>query len=761
MTEYAVLGKPVPRVDTIDKVTGSAKYTADLFMPGMLYGKALRSPYGHAKILSIDTSKAEKLPGVRAVVTGREIPPLKFGITREQADQYLLAIDKVRYLGEEVAAVAADDEDTAEEALSLIKVDYEPLPVVLDAFEAMKEGAPQLHDHVKGNISTQGIISSGDVEKALRESYRVYEDSMTTAKISHVQMEPYAVLASCDAQGRIDLWVPSAAPFQKRKALSNNLKIPVMKIRIHHVNVGGAFGGRSDTYPPEFIATLLTMKAKRPVKIVYSREETQFATRHKASVTMTYKVGLSQDGRILAKDAKIIVDGGAYTSSSGIATFQPYLGMESVHKCDNLRYEGIRVYTNKTPCSMHRLFGNQLVMLEEMVLERAAEDLGIDPVEMKLKNARETGDVLPSSLKLTSFALKDSIKVAMAASGWKEKKGKLPPGRGIGMAIGDCYTGFAMGFRLNASSTIKFNEDGSCSVFSGLIENGQGNETMAVQIASELLGIPMEDIELISADTGLCSQEPGSYSMTTTYCSGHAVRLAALDARQQMLALAADRMKVPASELDIRDRKVFVKNSPEKAMTVEDVVRQGFRIGKAVQGKGSYTPPSTSQYGWVELTSTAKGQRTINFTPGTTVAEVEVDKETGVVKVLNLVAAYDCGFAINPMNVEGQWQGGVVQAMGEALYEGHEWAKDGKLLTDSFLDYRIPTAVDVPLIKAIIVDSIDPDGPFGAKEGGINGTPGGTAAISNAIHDATGVWVKSIPITPDKVLKAIKEQQGK
>ncbi len=761
MKDYSVIGKRVVSIDKIKKVTGAAKFTADLFLPGMLHGKALRSPYAHARIVNIDTSQAERLPGVRAVITGQEIPRVKFGLTKDIRDQYLLAVDKVRYVGEEVAAVAAIDEDIAEEALRLIKVEYEELPAVFDTESAMKEGAPQLHEHVERNISPQGVIHFGDVDKAFAECDHIYEDRVADAKVSHGQMEPYAALATYDpTSGSLDMWAPNQSPFTRRRALSNVLQMPVVKIRYHNVQMGGAFGGLSDPFPAEFIAALLSIKSKRPVRVAYSREETLIAIRHWPSVVVEMKVGVKRDGTILAIDCKLTLDGGAYMSSSGLAAFQSYMHLEALYRLPNVRYEGIRAYTNKTPSSMHRLQAYQLAILEEMLLERIAEDLGLDSVELRKQHATQPGDILPSGTHITSFALPECIDKAVAVSGYREKKGKLPPGRGIGIACSGSYTGFAMGFRLNSSAQVKFNEDGSCSVFSGCMDNGQGNESMLIQIAAEVLGMPMENIELIAGDTALTPQDPGTYSMTAAFVSGNAVRLAAADAKQQILEIAMSMIGVPANDLEVKEGRVFAKSSPEKGIRIESVVREAWRRGTAVQGRGSYTPPAISEHGWADQTTAIRGQRGITYTDGTTVAEVEVDQETGVVKVLNVWQAYDCGFALNPMAVEGQWQGAAGQMLGRTLFEKHAWDEKGRLITDSFLDFRMPRSSDIPKVSTFIVESIDPRGPFGAKEVGINAGGGVGPAIVNAIHDAAGVWIKEFPITPEKVLAALEEKEG-
>jgi 4-hydroxybenzoyl-CoA reductase subunit alpha len=761
MKEHTIVGERVNRIDLLGKVTGLAKYTGDIALPGMLCGKILRSPYPHAKVLNINTSKAERLSGIKAIITGKDTLGVKFGVWPRTRDQCLLAIDKVRYVGEEVVAVAAIDEDVAEEALNLIEVEYEPLPAVFDAEEAMKEGAPQLHDGVERNIGMRAFYHFGDVEEGFRMSDRVYEERNVSSKSYHCQMEPYVALANFDPSGKLDVWAPNQAPFAKRQVLSRALGMPLSKVRINRSYVGGAFGGRSDTFPAEFCAALLSMKAKKPVKITYSREESMVATRHVHSMRADLRVGVKSDGTVMVKDVKVTLDGGAYMSSGNIATFVPYLNLEMVYRVPNIRYEGVRAYTNKTPCSMARTHSFPVVVLEEMIMDRIAEDLGIDPLEIRLQHALKAGERLPSKSKLGSFALTESIEKAAAEAGWKEKRGKMGKDRGIGMACAAAFSGFNLGFRLNSSAVVKFEDDGTAVLFSGNIDNGQGNESMLVQVLSEELGIPIEDVSLICSDTELTPQDPGSYSMTSTFVSGNAVKAAGADAAQQIKKIATERLGVAADDLELRDRRVYVKGNPERGMQIREVVRLAFSKGQAIIGKGSYILKPASEVGWADWSrGKMEGQQGGAYTPGTTIAEVRVDRETGQVKVLNIVQAYDCGFAINPTTVEGQWQGQAVFVLGRILHEKLVWdEKSGQLLTDSFLDFKIPTALDVPKIKPFIVESLDADGPYGAKEIGASATVSASAAIVNGIYNAVGVWVRDFPITPEKLLKAIKQKE--
>lgn len=760
MLEYSLIGKRIPRTDSLEKATGQARYFADIAPPRMLYGKILRSPYPHARILHIDTSRAASLPGVRAIVTGKDTAGVKVGVFRETRDQYLLPPDKVRYAGEEVAAVAAIDEEVAQEALELIKVEYEVLPAVFDPVEAMQEGAPQLHDHIERNIGFKTLLHFGDVEEGFRQSDFVREDRFVTSTVGHCPMEPYGALADYDSSGRLHLWVPNQSPFTKRKALSNVLNLPLGNIRVYRCAIGGAFGGRSDAFPAEFCAALLAMKAHRPVKIVYSREETMVATRNKHAMIVELKTGVKRDGTIMSRDIRVIMDGGAYMSSGGIALNVPWVTEEATYRTRHLRYEGYRVYTNKTPSSMMRTHPSQLTFAEEVQLDMIAESLGMDSLEIRLKNLVKSGEVLPSGSRISSCGFEETFRKATEQAGWGERQGRLGANRGLGVGCGNTICGFNLGFRTGSSAFVKFNEDGGATVLSGAVDNGQGNESMLVQIAAEEMGLAMEDVSLICSDTELAPQDPGSYTMTTAYISGNAVKRAAADARRQLLGIAAPRLGVAQESLEIKNRRIYIKDSPAKGMSVQDAVRLAFSLGTPIMGKGEYMPRLEGLSDW--STGKYKGQQGFSYTFGTVVAEVEVNPETGRVKVTRVITATDVGFALNPMAVEGQMEGMAGMMVGEAFYEKHRWEeKSGRLFTSSFLDYRLPAPPDLPPMTSSVVEARDELGPYGAKEGALGGGAALTGAIANAIYDAVGIRIKELPITPESVLKALAEKAGR
>jgi CO/xanthine dehydrogenase Mo-binding subunit len=756
MTEYTLIGTRMPRIDAPSKATGEVRFTADLMLPRMLHAKVLRSPYPHARIVHIDTSVAEKLPGVKAIITGQDTAGVKWGVFRYTRDQELLPTEKVRYVGDEVAAVAATSEEIAEEALALIKVEYEILPAVFTIEEAMADGAPLLHESSERNINIHVPIEVGDVEQGFRDSYLVREDTFVSEEESYFMSEPLAVVANYTSEGVLEMWMPNAAPHMKAKALSNLLEMPLHKVHVRKIAIGGAFGGRSDIFPSEFICALLSIRTQRPIKLVYTREENTIATRQGHNMIADIKTGVDRRGVVVARDMTLYMDGGAYSSTGPIATSVPFLCLEQVYRMPNVRYNGYRIYTNKPVRGMIRTHGRAFAGGIDMQLDRIAEELGIDAGEIRLRNATRVGDVTPTESKVFSCALDETIKKAMDASGWKEKRGKLPKWRGIGMGCNSVQTGFTMGIRGGSQAFIKFDEDGGATVISGVVDNGQGNDNMLVQIAAEELGLGPEDIRLISADTEVTPTAPGSFSMVSTFAGGNAVRLAARDARQQLFEIASYDLEVGVDNLEARGRRIFVRDDPEQGIPIAKVVRKALILDKPVMGRGHYSPKVDHGREWVK---NPRGQLSEAFSFGTTVAEVEVDPETGQVKVLEVTAAQDVGFALNPMAVEGQFESGVAMGgQGGILTEGHQWA-EGHLLNPTYREYKIPLACDMPKINNVIVESIDPNGPYGAKEAGMSIAMSAAQAYANAICNAIGTWIHEFPMTPEVVLEAIERKE--
>jgi CO/xanthine dehydrogenase Mo-binding subunit len=789
MQEYFIVGKRIPRVDGEVKATGTAKFTVDVVLPGMLYGEILRSPYPHARIVNIDTSRAEALPGVKAVITGKDVGVVRFSFLdtpRYPADQCPLAIDKVRYIGEEVAAVAATSEDVAEEALSLIKVDYEELPAVFDPEEAMKEGAPKIHERiipttttawedfgvsrkartyeVVNNISNTISITIGDAEEGFKQSGYVRQDRFIIPATSHVALEPHVALASFDPSGKLDVWLTHMGYEHKRFWLAKTLGIPISKVRVHKTYVGGAFGGKITMFPYEFIAAFLSRKTTRPVKIALSRQEVLSNCPASRRMTIDVKTGVKRDGTIMAQHVKIIDDVSAYRSSSPTALYLAHVFRHAIYNIPNVKHEGVGVYTNKLMTCPKRGHGlPQVSFAVESQLDMIAEHLGIDPLEIRLRNLRKLGNVLPNGDRLDSYGLPECLAKAAEASGWKQRGGKQD-NHGMGIGTGAMFNG-AHNYPFGSAATVKLNPDGAFTLYSGQTEFGGGADTAMCQIAAEELGVTMDDIVLVSGDSELCPYDIGNWLSAGIYVSGEAVRRAAADAKQQLLDYAAKALEEKIDNLDLGNRHIYVKKNPERAVSFSDMYKYGVQMwgGAPIIGKGFCKAVPEAQF-WGGTTkgtgaiSAGAGRFTDAYSFAAAVAEVEVNKQTGKVKVIKIVVADDCGFDINPLIVEGQLESQAVMAVGDVLFE-EVITQEGRVINPTLGDYKIPGSLDVPQINTISVQSNEPKGPFGAKEVGETARGAAIAAIANAICNAIGGRIYSLPMTPEKILNALSRKE--
>ena len=776
MEELSFVGKSVPRKDGVEKATGRALYTVDMVLPGMLWGKILRSPYPHAKILNIDTSRAKKLPGVKAVITGKDTLGIKHGFVetpRYPPDQFPLAMDRVRYIGEEVAAVAAIDEYVAEEALNLIQVDYEELPAVFDPEEAMKPEAPEIHpSHPKvkepyKNIGGKTESGWGNVEKGFAESFLIREDRFDGQLRSHCYMEPLATLANFDFSGKLNVWTSSQGPFIKRSKLATTLGLPFSNVRVQKAYVGGAYGGKIDLFSHEFCASLLSIKAQRPVKIVCTREEVFEAARHGQPIFTELKTGVKKDGTLVAQQVKVINNSGAYRGSGVVVIFLCWGFVMVCYRIPNLKYEGYSVYTNNPIRAPQRGHGApNLRFAVESQMDMIAEELGIDPVEIRLKNARQKGDILPNEDSVRNCGLVDCIEKAAKSTQFKEKYGRSKAPRetklrkGIGMGVSSYFSGSLI--YPNASAAIvKLNDDGTVSLITGALDIGQGAETILSQIVAEELGVSMDDIRVVAADTETTPVDIGSWISGGAYVSGNAVKLAASDARRQLFEVAAQELEANPEDLIAKNREISVKDSPGRSISFTQAVATSIakRRGNPIIGQGHYRTMK-DQPAHPSL-ATTKGRWSDNYAFDAQVAEVEVDMETGQVKLVKATTAHDCGFPINPLIVEGQIDGQVSMAQGHALWEEVLMEK-GETLTTSFLDYKIPCAKDIVESQYIdvITERYEKDIPYRTKEVGEGYVSGMVAAIANAVYNATGVRVKSLPILPEKILMDLKQKRN-
>lgn len=758
MSNYSVVSQRLPRVDSVAKATGQASFTGDMVLPGMLYGKILRSPYPHARILHVDTSRAQRLPGVRGVVSGKDTLGRKYCIVSipEFCDEMALPVDTVRFMGEPVAAVAASDEDKAEEALDLIRVEYEPLPAVFDPMEAMKEGSPQIHS-VDRNIAFTVRHSVGDVEEGFRQSDYVREDTFSIQCVTHCALETHSCLARYETSGKLTVWAPSQSIFSLRDDLALTLGLRLGDIRVIRPYVGGGFGGKVQMTGVEFCAALLSMKTGRPVSVVNSREEEFIATRPRHPMTLTMKLGIKKDGTLMARECVNIADNGAYNSHGMVIVGRTGAQMSCLYKVPHFKYEGYLVYTNNLPGGAFRGFGHlQGRYADECQMDLVARDLGIDPVELRLKNAVQPGDVTPHLWRISSCALSECLRKAAERAGWRGPGKKLPPGRGMGVAGGSYVAGLRLRHGVSAAFA-SLHEDGSVTLLTGASELGQGSDTLLSQIAAEELGVAIEDIKITSGDTAVTPVDAGAFASRTTIFAGNAVRLAAADAKRQLLEKVAEKLEANPADLDIKDRRIFVKGSPERGIGFAEAVRSTLYTfgGNAILGRGEFDA-KVAPHGR-DFLLTSAGHISPAYTFGAQIIEVQVDRETGQVEPLKATVAQDCGFAINPLSLEGQVESCVAQAIGQALTEDLV-RKDGVVLCPSFLDYKLPTVFEMPVVETILVESIEPVGPFGAKGMGEGTVVPTSPAIANAVQDAWGIRLKSLPITPEKVLKALKDQ---
>ncbi len=757
--EYSVVGKSLPKKDSPDKATGKAVYTADIRLPGMLRGKLLGSPHPHARVLSVDVSEAERLPGVHAVITAKDVPGVPYGVSPARYDERILAADRVRHIGDAVAAVAAVDEETAERALSLIRVEYEALPAVFTIEGALAEGAPRIHDAYPGNVNTEIHQDFGDVERAFAEADLVREDVFRGQRAMQTPLEPHASLARVEADGRVTLWTANQAPHYVQHQLSRVLGLPMGRIRVIKPAMGGGFGGKAEATRLDFCSVLLSRRTGRPVLMEYSRREMYQHGRGRHAQVIRLKTAVRRDGTLLAVHADILLDGGAYTSYGIITAYYSGVMLTTPYRLPNFRFDGRRVVTNLPACGAMRGNGTpQPRFAFESQLDLIAADLGLDPIELRRRNALEPNDRTVNDFQITSCEFRACLASVERISGWKEKRGRLPFGRGIGAACG-CFISGA-GYPIyrssfpHSSAIVRLSEDGSgATVLAGAPDIGQGSDTVLCQMAAEELGLRYEDVSIVSSDSAVTPTDLGAYASRITYFAGNAVRRAAADARRQVAeALAAD-WGVPPERLRFH-RGAVADPEGGRSCTFREAAALAFSRRGPVVGTGEYAPPP--------LGGTFKGAP-IGTSPAYSfcaqVAEVEVDTETGAVRVTDFYDAHDCGTVINPLALHGQVEGSLVMGMGESLWE-EVVHREGRIVNANLHDYLIPTAADTPRIHSIVVPSYDPGGPFGAKEVGEGSSLPVMGAVANAVADAIGVRITDLPITPEKILRALGKVPG-
>ncbi len=757
--EFRIVGKSHRKIDGVSKATGEAVYADDILLPGMLHAKTLRSPHAHARILSIDTSRALALPGVHAVITGADLS-IQYGVIPWTPDETALATEKVRFIGDEVAAVAAVDEDTANAALELIDVEYEELHAFLDPRESLERDAPQIHASRKeNNVSKHVELDFGDVDGAQESADLVVEGSYRFHGSTHAAIEPHCAVARVAADGVLTLWSSTQISHYVHRALARVLEWEPQRIRVIQPCLGGAFGGKSDPFSLEFCVAKLAQLTGRPVKMLWTREEVFYAHRGRHPMELDYTTSATKDGKITSVDARILIDGGSYSSFGLVTTYYSGQLLSGPYDFPAYRFDSTRVFTNKPPCGPKRGHGSvQPRFAFECQLDEVAEQLGLDPIEIRRKNFHGEHTKTVNGQRITSSGFMECLDKVERGSDWTERRGKLPRGRGLGVAGSMYISGTNYPIYPNempqAGIQLKVDRSGLVTVFSGANDIGQGSSSVVRYIVAEELGMDHEDVRVIAADSDLCPVDLGAYSSRVTFMVGNATIDAARKLRAKIVTAVAEKWEVEERRVRLIEGRAIDLEDPEQVLTT----REAFELAEArfdtLGSTGSYNTPTL---GGDYRGGSIGASPAYSFTAH--VVEVDVDEETGRITVPKVWCAHDCGRALNPRLVAGQIEGSVYMGIAEALLEEHKVNRFGLHSGPSLLDYRLPTAIDTPDIETFIVESIDPEGPYGAKEAGEGPLHSAIPALANAIHDAVGIRLRELPFTPAKVLAALREKR--
>jgi 4-hydroxybenzoyl-CoA reductase subunit alpha len=752
MKTPAIIGQSIPRLDGKAKVTGQALYTDDLKFPGMLHGVLVRSPIPHGIITGIDTSRAWKVSGVKDVITGADTPKIKYGNWRlvpASQDELPLAVDKVRFVGDEVAAVCALTRDDALEAASRIEVSYQELPAVFTVEEATAEGAPLIHEESEGNVSLVRKIEYGDLDEIFKKADYVREDTFRVHAVQHAYLEPCSCIAVPDEGGRITLYTSTQTPYIVQCLLAHTLGIPENHVRVMKVNVGGGFGGKMELRPWEFCAAFMALRTGRPVKFTLTREDELAFGRRRHPMVLYSKVAFRKDGKMLAKEFSVMLDGGAYNAMGPTATFLCGTFGNMLYNFEAYRYFGRHVYTNKPPASAMRGFGApQAAFAMETQMNMVAEDLGIDPIDLRLINAMESGDVIPEVARVSSCGFKESLQKVREISGWDAKRKNKTPGKGLGIGCysfisGGVFNWFNTQYNFSAVEVRVF-DDGTAQLLTMACDIGQGTDTVLRQILAAELGISIDKIRLTAVDTAAVPKaDLGSWGSRVTLMNGNAILDACRKIKDMLKPVLFAHFDLnQIHDIAFENDEVFVRANPKRRMSFAECVHKALkaRRGAPLSARGYYTPRN-------------KGLVSPAFSFGAQVAEVSVDPDTGLVTVEKIYTAHDCGVPINKMGVEGQLEGAIQMGLGYALSEQLIMDERGVTLNTSFLDYKVPTAQDMPPSESVEVETYEPEGPFGAKEAGEGLAIPTAPAIAHAVYEATGYRCMDLPITPEKILR--------
>ena len=761
LDSHSVVGTPRRKVDAAAKVTGELRFADDLSLPRMLHCKLLRSRHPHANIVRIDTSRAEALPGVIAVMTGKDLP-ISFGILPISQDEHALCPDRVRFVGDPVAAVAAVDEDTAAEACSLIEVEYDPLPAIASIDDALATPEPRLHDYADdGNVHKVISLDFGGVDEAMASADLVREDVFFYEGNTHLPMEQHASLAQWSTEGKLTIWSSTQTPHYLHRALAKVLEMDPARIRVIATPNGGGFGGKSDPFGHEIVVAALARKTGRPVKICLTREEVFYCHRGRHPVLMWIRTGVKRDGSIVAMDFKSFLDGGAY-GSYGVASSYYTGALQTVtYEVPAYRFRGARVFTNKPPCGPKRGHGTpQPRFAVECQLDKIAEQLELDPAEMRKRILQPAESVTANWLRIGSMGLGRCIDAVVEASGWKERYRKLPFGRGLGIACSSYITGAGLPIYWNSmphsSVQLKLDRSGGVAAFCGSIDIGQGSDSVLAYIVAEVLGIDPLDIRVVTGDTDLTPIDLGSYSSRVTLMTGNAAIQAAERARDTIASAVSEKLSIPRDRLVFAGRRVFDSENPEKGVPFAEAVQIAETKNGAIGSTGSYKPPrSPGRYKGAGVGPSPA------YSYSCAIAEVEVDPGTGIVRVPKVWIGHDLGQAINPLLAIGQVEGSVYMGLGEALMEEMTYRDKQRSVVHhhpSMLEYKSITTHEMCDVETFLIEDPDPEGPFGAKEVGQGPLLPIPPAVANAVYDAVGVRVDEVPCSPQAVLRALKDK---
>lgn len=756
-----IIGTPQRKVDAVAKVTGQTRFADDMALPRMLHAKLLRSTVAHARIIGIDTSRAEALDGVKAVLTGGDLPT-PFGILPVSQDEHALAPDRARFVGDPVAAVAAVSEEIATVALDLIDVQYEELTAITSPEQALATPEPRIHDYgPEGNLHKIVDLEFGDVEHGFAEADYVREDLFFYEGNTHLPMEQHAALADWSADGKLTLWSSTQTPHYVHRALAKVLELAPARVRVIACPNGGGFGGKSDPFSHEIVVAKFAMVTGRPVKIALTREEVFYCHRGRHPTLMWVKSGVTRDGTIKGMHFKTLLDGGAYGSYGVASTYYTGALQTVTYHVERYKFQGARVFTNKPPCGPKRGHGTpQPRYALEVHLDKLAEDLGVDPADLRLDHLVPPDSVTANYLKVGSIGLGECIRRVTAGAGWKEKFRRLPLGKGVGLACSSYLSGAGLPIYWNhmphSGVQLKLDRSGGVTVFCGSTDIGQGSDSILAYIVAEVLGVEVGDIQVVTADTDLTPVDLGSYSSRVTLMSGNAALQAAERAREVLSRHAAIKLDVPEARLGFAANRVFDVEDPEQGMSFAEAVEAAEAAEGTIGTVGSYSPPrSPGRYRGAGVGPSPA------YSYSAAVAEVEVDPSSGIVTVPKIWIAHDIGRCINPVTVMGQVEGSVYMGLGEALMEEMAYRSKPGLVhkIPSMLEYKSPTTLEMCDVETYLIEDPDPNGPFGAKEAGQGPLLPVPPAIANAVYDAVGVRVDEVPITPEKVLQALKRKE--